>query len=73
MPELNLQLLLDRLLRQVDLGVFQGILGVFCDGLETAHQFVVPLLSNFLEYGPEVEVSLIQPRDCVLLPHHPLL
>ena len=73
MPELNLQLLLDRLLRQVYLRVFQRILGVFCDGLETAHQFVVPFLSNLLHYGPEVEVHLIHPRDCVLLPHHPLL
>lgn len=70
MPELYFQLLLDRVLRQVDLGVFQRILGVFGDGLEAAHQFVVPLFSNLLENGSEVEVHLIQLLDCILLPHH---
>ena len=73
MPELYLQLLLDRVLSQVYLRVFQRVLGVFGDDLKAAHQFVVPLLSNLLENGSEVEVHLIQPRDCVLLPHHLLL
>jgi hypothetical protein len=72
-PKLYLQLLLYRVLRQVDLRVFQCILGVFGDGLKASHQFIVPLLSNLLENGSEVEVHLIQPRDCVLLPHHLLL
>jgi hypothetical protein len=72
-PELYLKLLLDRVLRQVYLRVFQRILGIFCDGLETAHQFVITLLSNLLEYGSEVEVRLVQPRNSVLLPHHLLL